>query len=46
MLVRDEATPKDRSESEISGYRDVLELIHSSAEHMRVGNDINQANAS
>lgn len=33
-LVQDKATPENRSEEEISGYRKVLDTIHSSAEHI------------
>ena len=33
MVLRD-ATPHDRSEQEIAGYRDALAMIHESAEHM------------
>ena len=33
-LVLKHAIPKNRSEQEIAGYRDVLNLIHESAEHM------------
>lgn len=33
-LVVKNTTPKDRSEQEIAGYRDALNLIHQSAEHM------------
>lgn len=33
MILRN-ATPIDRSEQEIAGYRDALALIHESAEHM------------
>ena len=33
MVLRD-ARPRDRSEQEIAGYRDGLELIHESADHM------------
>lgn len=40
LLVREKVTPQDRSESEIAGYRDVLEIIHSSAEHMRLNNGL------
>ncbi|MCL6459222.1 MAG: Fic family protein, partial [Gorillibacterium sp.] len=40
LLVRDKVAPEDRSESEIAGYRDVLELIHSSSEHMELNNNI------
>ncbi|MDB5098368.1 MAG: hypothetical protein JWM80_2789 [Cyanobacteria bacterium RYN_339] len=30
-LIRETTTPRDRSEQEIAGYRDVLKLIHASA---------------
>jgi Fic family protein len=33
-LVRKSTTPKNRSEQEIAGYRDALNLIHESAAHM------------
>ncbi len=33
-IVEDKAEPRNRSESEISGYRDVLELIHENYEYM------------
>ncbi len=33
-IVLKAATPRDRSEQEIAGYRDVLQLIHESHEHM------------
>jgi len=33
-LVLKNSTPRDRSEQEIAGYRDALELIHHSAEEM------------
>jgi Fic family protein len=33
-LVLEDTKPRDRSEQEIAGYRDVLELIHESAEYM------------
>ncbi len=33
-LVQDKTTPESRSEEEISGYRKVLDTIHSSAEHI------------
>lgn len=35
-LVIKNATPKSRSEQEVAGYRDALALIHESAEHMRL----------
>ncbi|MDB5084352.1 MAG: Fic family protein, partial [Bacilli bacterium] len=35
-LVKLKASPQNRSEAEIAGYRDVLETIHSSAEHIRI----------
>jgi Fic family protein len=33
-LVLDDTKPRDRSEQEIAGYRDALEVIHESAEYM------------
>ena len=33
-LVLKQTAPKNRSEQEVAGYRDALELIHGSAEHM------------
>ncbi|AIQ11812.1 Fic family protein [Paenibacillus durus] len=42
QIVKERAKPEDRSESEIAGYRDVLEMIHSSAEHMSVSNNVIQ----
>lgn len=33
-LILQPATPRDRSEQEIAGYRDALQLIHESHEHM------------
>lgn len=33
-LITHNTTPKDRSEQEIAGYRDALNLIHQSAKHM------------
>jgi Fic family protein len=33
-LVRDEAKPQDRSEQEIAGYRDAIEMIHESNEYV------------
>ena len=33
-LVQDKTTPQNRSEEEIAGYRNVLDTIHSSAEHI------------
>lgn len=35
-LVADKTTPRDRSEQEIAGYRDVLASIHASADAMEV----------
>ena len=34
-LVIKNATPQNRSEQEVAGYRDSLGLIHESAEHMQ-----------
>ena len=39
-LVLGHARPKDRSEQEISGYREALSLIHSEAEHLQVRPDM------
>lgn len=39
-LVLKEAAPKNRSEQEIAGYRDALNLIHESAEHMHFSSNI------
>lgn len=33
-LVRDAAVPEDRTEQEIAGYRDALELMHESSEYL------------
>jgi Fic family protein len=33
-LVQDKTAPRDRSEGEIAGYRKVLDMIHSSADHI------------
>ncbi len=33
-LVQEKTTPKDRSEGEIAGYRDVLNTIHANHEHI------------
>lgn len=33
-IVQDETRPQDRSEQEIAGYRDSLEMIHESAQYM------------
>lgn len=33
-LVADKTTPRNRSEQELAGYRDVLATIHANAEHM------------
>jgi Fic family protein len=33
-IVRDAQKPADRSEQEIAGYRDALEMVHESAEYM------------
>lgn len=35
-LVADKATPKNRSEEEVAGYRDVLRTIHSSYAHISI----------
>jgi len=34
-LAREKATPRNRNEEEIAGYRDVLALIHESYDHIR-----------
>lgn len=34
-LILQSTTPRDRSEQEIAGYRDALNLVHESAEHMK-----------
>jgi Fic family protein len=39
-LVLHNTTPKDRSEQEIAGYRDALNLIHESALHMKVSANV------
>lgn len=36
-LVDGKATPQNRSEQEIAGYRDVLNTVHANHEHMRPG---------
>lgn len=35
-LVQNKTTPRDRSEQEIAGYRDVLDIIHSNYEGMKL----------
>lgn len=35
-LVHEDTKPQDRSEQEIAGYRDALELVHESAEYMAI----------
>jgi Fic family protein len=35
-LARDQASPENRSEEEIAGYRRALDTIHSSAEHIPI----------
>ena len=35
-LMRDKTTPRNRSEQEIMGYRDVLSLIHEQHDHIPV----------
>lgn len=35
-IVAQKTTPRDRSEQEIAGYRDVLQTIHASHEHIRL----------
>lgn len=39
-LVIKNSTPKNRSEQEIAGYRDGLNLIHESAQHMPFSNNV------
>src|SRR5262245_32698093 len=39
-LVQDKTAPQDRSEEEIAGYRKVLEMIHSSAEHISLSSSV------
>ncbi len=39
-IVLKEATPKNRSEQEIAGYRDALALIHESAKHMKLTTNV------
>jgi hypothetical protein len=39
-LVIKNSVPIDRSEQEIAGYRDALNLIHQSGQHMRFTNNI------
>ena len=36
MLVKDKTTPKTRNEQEIAGYRDVLNTIHESHDHIPI----------
>lgn len=36
MLVKDKTTPKTRNEREIAGYRDVLNTIHESHDHIPI----------
>lgn len=36
LIVHEKAAPRDRSEAEVSGYRDALEMIHESADFMRL----------
>lgn len=40
LLVKEKAEPKDRSESEVVGYRDVLDMIHETAPFMRLGPEL------
>ena len=35
-LVKDSATPRDRSEQEIAGYRDAMKHVHQDGEHIPV----------
>ena len=39
-LINKSTTPKNRSEKEISGYRDALNLIHESYKHMEISVNI------
>ena len=39
-LVTKNSTPKNRSEQEIAGYRDALNLIHESGQHMPFTNNV------
>jgi hypothetical protein len=39
-LVLGQVRPKDRSEQEITGYREALNLIHSEAEHLQITPDL------
>ena len=39
-LINKETSPKNRSETEIAGYRDALNLIHESYEHMAISTNI------
>jgi len=39
-MVLHNATPRDRSEQEIAGYRDALSMLHESAEHMAFSENI------
>ena len=39
-LVIKKATPKDRSEQEVAGYRDVLAAIHANHHNMRLSTDL------
>lgn len=39
-IVLKQTTPKNRSEQEVAGYRDALELIHGSAEHMEFSTNV------
>jgi Fic family protein len=39
-LVKDRAEPRDRSEQEIAGYRDTMELIHQAGKDMPVSGNV------
>jgi hypothetical protein len=42
-LVVKKATPKDRSEQEVAGYRDVLATIHANYHKLRLSTDLIQS---
>jgi len=39
-IVLKQTTPKNRSEQEVAGYRDALELIHGSSQHMEFSTNV------
>ncbi|MZP30992.1 cell filamentation protein Fic [Heliobacterium undosum] len=39
-LVQEKSEPKNRSEAEVAGYRDVLKLIHESAQYIPVNENV------